>query len=265
MPDICKGILKIRGRKNNVLAFLAYGVYPPIMPNGNKIGTSRMNKVIKAEEYRLLIERIDQEIAKDTKADEITVFAEIKHAWGSISDRLDEIGKEHNIKFDLTEREIIVDDKAVICYWGRTGEVGMVTAEECGELIQAVTKIERYGMDEERMDHLTEEIADCLICIDGCIEEYRLSVDPDDVDLVETGKKYPAEYLIGCLGDLISDMGIILLKGGYSTKQISVTASNVLYGINQLIIKYDIDRSKIKLWRTAKIKRLTKRMRSVEK
>ena len=39
-----------------------------------------------------------------------------------------------------------------------------VCMEECAELIQAISKIKRKGLNDELKDHLTEEIADVLIC-----------------------------------------------------------------------------------------------------
>ena len=38
--------------------------------------------------------------------------------------------------------------------------------EEPAELIQAISKAERYPNDEKRTDELIEEIADVLICIE---------------------------------------------------------------------------------------------------
>lgn len=40
-----------------------------------------------------------------------------------------------------------------------------ITSEECAELIQAITKIKRYGFHDEYEDNLHEEVADVLICI----------------------------------------------------------------------------------------------------
>lgn len=40
-----------------------------------------------------------------------------------------------------------------------------ITSEECAELIQAITKVKRYGFHDEYEDNLHEEVADVLICI----------------------------------------------------------------------------------------------------
>lgn len=42
-----------------------------------------------------------------------------------------------------------------------------VAMEECAELIQAISKIKRYGCSEEYCDNLNEEIADVSICIEA--------------------------------------------------------------------------------------------------
>lgn len=41
----------------------------------------------------------------------------------------------------------------------------IITSEECAELIQAISKIKRYGFHDEYEDNLHEEVADVLICI----------------------------------------------------------------------------------------------------
>lgn len=40
-----------------------------------------------------------------------------------------------------------------------------ITSEECAELIQAITKVKRYGFRDEFENNLHEEVADTLICI----------------------------------------------------------------------------------------------------
>ena len=44
-----------------------------------------------------------------------------------------------------------------------------IVMEENAELIQALTKIKRYGLKDEYKDNLQEEIADVLICISELI------------------------------------------------------------------------------------------------
>lgn len=45
-----------------------------------------------------------------------------------------------------------------------------VAMEECAELIQAVSKIKRYGCSKEYCDNLSEEIADVSICIEALLK-----------------------------------------------------------------------------------------------
>ena len=40
-----------------------------------------------------------------------------------------------------------------------------IATEECAELIQAITKVKRYGFHDGYEDNLHEEVADVLICI----------------------------------------------------------------------------------------------------
>lgn len=40
-----------------------------------------------------------------------------------------------------------------------------IASEECAELIQAITKVKRYGFFDNYEDNLHEEVADVLICI----------------------------------------------------------------------------------------------------
>lgn len=45
-----------------------------------------------------------------------------------------------------------------------------VAMEECAELIQAISKIKRYGSSKEYCDNLDEEIADVSICIEALLK-----------------------------------------------------------------------------------------------
>lgn len=61
--------------------------------------------------------------------------------------------------------------------WGMRSDLGIIacsngddltltiTSEECAELIQAITKVKRYGLIDKYHDNLQEEVADVLICI----------------------------------------------------------------------------------------------------
>mgnify|MGYP004471674297 CR=1 FL=1 len=52
-----------------------------------------------------------------------------------------------------------------ICsHWGHE-YMTTVAMEECAELTQCISKLKRYGRKKELKNHLSEEIADVLICI----------------------------------------------------------------------------------------------------
>lgn len=49
-----------------------------------------------------------------------------------------------------------------------------ITVEECAELQQAISKIIRYGKSEQKyLDHLTEEMADTLICVNHLLNLFN--------------------------------------------------------------------------------------------
>ena len=60
-----------------------------------------------------------------------------------------------------------------------------ITSEECAELIQALSKVKRYGFDGDYKDNIQEEVADLLICISEL-----LSLGYIDVDKVDEWHKY---------------------------------------------------------------------------
>lgn len=53
----------------------------------------------------------------------------------------------------------------------------IITSEECAELIQAITKVKRYGFHDEYEDNLHEEVADVLICITELVCLGYLDID----------------------------------------------------------------------------------------
>ena len=53
----------------------------------------------------------------------------------------------------------------------------IITSEECAELIQAITKVKRYGFCDEYEDNLHEEVADVLICISELVCLGYLDID----------------------------------------------------------------------------------------
>lgn len=52
-----------------------------------------------------------------------------------------------------------------------------ITSEECAELIQAITKVKRYGFHDDYEDNLHEEVADVLICIAELVSLGYLDID----------------------------------------------------------------------------------------
>ncbi len=52
-----------------------------------------------------------------------------------------------------------------------------IATEECAELIQAITKLKRYGFHDEYEDNLHEEVADVLICISELVCLGYLDID----------------------------------------------------------------------------------------
>lgn len=63
-----------------------------------------------------------------------------------------------------------------------------IATEESAELIQALTKVKRYGLKDEYKGNLQEEIADVLICISEL-----LSLGYIDMAEVEKWHKYKAD------------------------------------------------------------------------
>lgn len=53
----------------------------------------------------------------------------------------------------------------------------IITSEECAELIQAITKLKRYGFYERYKNDLHEEVADVLICITELVALGYLDID----------------------------------------------------------------------------------------
>lgn len=52
-----------------------------------------------------------------------------------------------------------------------------IASEECAELIQAITKVKRYGFHDEYEENLHEEVADVLICISELVCLGYLDID----------------------------------------------------------------------------------------
>ena len=52
-----------------------------------------------------------------------------------------------------------------------------IASEECAELIQAITKVKRYGFNGLYQSNLHEEVADVLICITELVALGYLDID----------------------------------------------------------------------------------------
>lgn len=52
-----------------------------------------------------------------------------------------------------------------------------ITSEECAELVQAISKVKRYGFHDNYEDNLHEEVADILICISELVCLGYLDID----------------------------------------------------------------------------------------
>lgn len=52
-----------------------------------------------------------------------------------------------------------------------------IATEECAELIQAITKLKRYGFYDRYKNNLHEEVADVLICITELVALGYLDID----------------------------------------------------------------------------------------
>lgn len=58
----------------------------------------------------------------------------------------------------------------------KTDEILTITQEECGELVQVISKVRRFGMDTNR-DNLVKESGDLLCMIELLIENNIISKD----------------------------------------------------------------------------------------
>ena len=71
----------------------------------------------------------------------------------------------------------------------KTEEILVITAEECGELIQACSKILRHGKDDRLTNKLLEEVGDLQCMIDLLIEHDILrATDIEDRKFVKRDK-----------------------------------------------------------------------------
>lgn len=52
-----------------------------------------------------------------------------------------------------------------------------IAQEECAELIQAISKVKRYSLEDDYKDNLHEEVADVIICIEELISLGYINLD----------------------------------------------------------------------------------------
>ena len=69
-------------------------------------------------------------------------------------------------------------------------EMLVITAEECGELIQACSKVYRHGNKKQDKKVLSEEIGDVLAMISLLIEEGYVNLDIAEKKKVAREKKH---------------------------------------------------------------------------
>jgi NTP pyrophosphatase (non-canonical NTP hydrolase) len=65
-------------------------------------------------------------------------------------------------------------------------EILTITQEECGELVQVISKVRRFGMDSNR-DHLLKEAGDVLCMIDLMIENNIITTE--ELDMAKQSKR----------------------------------------------------------------------------
>lgn len=86
----------------------------------------------------------------------------------------------------------------------KTDEVMNILSEECAEVVQAVSKINRFGLDNYKpgkpktnREHLEEELGDVLAMVDILLEQgvvTRQSLDVAKANKIEKLKKWSTIY-----------------------------------------------------------------------
>jgi NTP pyrophosphatase (non-canonical NTP hydrolase) len=66
------------------------------------------------------------------------------------------------------------------CAVDKIEEIFTITQEECGELVQVISKVRRFGMDSNR-DHLIKEVGDVWCMIDLMLENNIITKEELDV------------------------------------------------------------------------------------
>lgn len=98
-----------------------------------------------------------------------------------------EMNKEDKTVFD--------DDilKKVIQHYGHDYMM-VVAMEEASELVQAISKIYRYGVTLEAVNHLNEEIADVLIVIEE-LKKMGFAYEPSIKEWIDSKQKRSMERI----------------------------------------------------------------------
>lgn len=74
---------------------------------------------------------------------------------------------------ELSNKSHVTIEKSIEHYGKELQSI--VCMEECAELIQAISKIQRKGLNDELKNHLAEEIADVMICVKMLRIMYRIT------------------------------------------------------------------------------------------
>ena len=110
------------------------------------------------------------------------------------------------------DNEIVFDDdtlKKVIEHYGNDYMMA-VAMEEASELVQAISKIYRYGVTLEAVNHLNEEIADVLIVIEE-LKKMGFAYQPSIQEWVESKQERSIEMIKKMIFIFITVMIILWL------------------------------------------------------
>lgn len=66
-----------------------------------------------------------------------------------------------------------------------TNEILIIAQEECAEIIQAISKIQRFGLNEDNKDRLSEEIGDFMCMFMLMIEKNMISLDDIEIAIIK--------------------------------------------------------------------------------
>lgn len=74
---------------------------------------------------------------------------------------------------ELSNKSHVTIEKSIEHYGKELQSI--VCMEECAELIQAISKIQEKGLNDELKNHLAEEIANVMICVKMLRIMYRIT------------------------------------------------------------------------------------------